>query len=129
MKRSVIIVDQTQAELDGLCTHIEHAGYFAIPLRSAGLLEEKLESEKPMAVILDTDSILLDNRSLLHFSQKSPGTSILLISTRKIHPELKEAVGQCIYACITKPLDLDEVDFWLQCIQDDVSKPNSNNSF
>ncbi|MCG8334546.1 MAG: hypothetical protein MJE63_08510 [Proteobacteria bacterium] len=121
MKRSVIILDKDQDKVAGLSTHIMHQGFVPIPKHSLESLQELLESENPMALIIDIDSFPLDTKSLRYLKRKSPDTFLLLISATNAHPDLKEAMEHCVYACMPKPLDLDEVDFWLKSILNDVS--------
>ena len=35
---------------------------------------------------------------------------------RKFHPELEESLRSCILACLTKPLDSAELQFWLRSL-------------
>ena len=41
------------------------------------------------------------------------------LSFDKFHPELKDAICYHIYACLNKPIDPDELLYWLKCIQED----------
>jgi len=34
---------------------------------------------------------------------------------------LKDAIRNHIYACLTKPVDMDEITYWLRCIREDQS--------
>ena len=36
----------------------------------------------------------------------------------RFHPELKEALCYHIFACINKPVDPDELVYWIRCIRD-----------
>jgi hypothetical protein len=44
---------------------------------------------------------------------------ILCLSSARFHPELKESFLSHIYACLTKPIDPDELRYWLRSIQED----------
>ena len=50
-----------------------------------------------------------------------PATPFLCISRDRVHPELKDAIRNHIYACLTKPVDMDEITYWLRCIREDQS--------
>lgn len=38
------------------------------------------------------------------------------ISSRAFHPELEEVVSNHIYECISKPIDEDELVFWIKSL-------------
>jgi hypothetical protein len=46
------------------------------------------------------------------------------MSSDRFHPELKDAICYHIYACLTKPLDYDELLYWLRCIEDNGNDPD-----
>ena len=60
-------------------------------------------------------SILIVGCSTLEF----PGAPVLCVSQDKFHPELKDAICYHIYACLNKPIDTEELLYWLQCIRKD----------
>jgi len=70
-----------------------------------------------LAVILDIDSVPLDNRAIRKLSAQYPGVPLLCISRDRIHPELKDAISYHILACLNKPVDFDELIYWLRCIE------------
>ncbi len=117
----IVVAKKTEDEMVELCSYIKRQGYSSIILKSLELLDELLIQHCPMAIFIDIDSILIDNRLLRRLHENSPQSLLLLISARKAHPDLREAIGEYVYACISKPLDTDEIDFWLKSIQDDSS--------
>jgi hypothetical protein len=51
------------------------------------------------------------------------------MSKNPFHPELKDAICYHIYACINRPIDPDELFYWLKSIDDDDDdEPGSNES-
>lgn len=128
MKQFVAIVSKIEDTSGKLIAFIEEKGFSTMHLKSVESLENILAGESPMILMIDIDSLPLDNKHLFQLHRKSTGTSILLLSSRKAHPELREAIGRYVYACISKPLDLDEVDYWLKSILEDLSRPVSNHS-
>jgi len=71
-------------------------------------------------LILDLDTLPLDNRVFRDLKRKNPTLSIITLSTRSFHPELKEAMTDHICACLNKPVDPDELHYWAKAILDDV---------
>lgn len=72
-----------------------------------------------MAVIMDIDSVAVDNRSIRNLTLAYPGVSFLCTSWDRFHPELQDAICYHIYACLNKPIDPEELLYWLKCIRDD----------
>ena len=123
MKDSVVVLNKNRSENAELCAILADANYIPQPLFVYGDLELILSATEILAVFIDTDSISLENRSIRSLNTKFPQVSLLLTSVRKSHPELKEAIGQYVYAIISKPFDAEEVIYWLKCILADKPKP------
>lgn len=81
-------------------------------------LSSGLEPGDCMAVILDLDSLLLDNRTIRSLTAAYPAVSFLCASRDHFHPDLQEAIGRHLFACLTQPIDADELDYFLKCIRD-----------
>ena len=90
----------------------------ASPVELKNLLKEKF-----MAVLMDIDSVAVDNRVIRELAADCPATPFLCISRERVHPELKDAISNHIYACLNKPVDQDELRYWMKCIKED-SPPN-----
>ena len=71
-----------------------------------------------LAAIMDIDSVPLTNRMISQIKTQFSEVSIFCTSQHRLHPDLKDALSQHIYACLSKPLDPEELDFWLKCIRD-----------
>lgn len=72
-----------------------------------------------MAVVLDIDSLDIDNRSIRSMTLAYPDVCFLCTSSKRFHPELKEALCYHIFACVNKPVDPDEMAYWIRCIKED----------
>ncbi|MBT4266514.1 MAG: hypothetical protein HOK67_07280 [Deltaproteobacteria bacterium] len=123
MKRAVIVLSKNRDENAAMCSILKDTTYSPKSLFSYDDLEKSLKAEEFLAVFIDTDSIPLDNSSIRFLNKNFPNVSLLLTSVKKSHPDLEEAIGQYVYACISKPIDPEEVIYWLKCILDDKSKP------
>ncbi len=64
--------------------------------------------------ILDLDSLSVDNRLIRKLKRKNPSLRIIGVSSRSFHPELQEAMSSHIYACLGKPVDEEELVFWVK---------------
>lgn len=67
-------------------------------------------------VLLDLDLFPVDNRFFRSLKMTRPDSSIFVVSSRPFHPELKESMSTHICACFRKPLDSDELLFWLKAV-------------
>jgi DNA-binding NtrC family response regulator len=123
MKHSVIVINKNRKENEELCTILSDADYSPQPLFVFADLESVLATAEILAVFIDTDSISLENRSIRSLNTKFPQVSLLLTSIKKSHPDLKEAIGQYVYAVISRPFDPEEVIYWLKCILADKPEP------
>jgi hypothetical protein len=81
-------------------------------------LEAGLKSSACLAIILDVDSVAVSNRSVRTLKENFPAISIFCSSGCRFHPELQDALAHHIIACLGKPVDPDELQFWLRAIND-----------
>ena len=65
------------------------------------------------------DTAPLDNRTVRDLTTKYPAVYFLCLSSKRFHPELKDAICYRIYACINKPMDPEELFFCLKSIYAD----------
>ena len=76
-------------------------------------------SECCLAAILDIDKVPLDNRTIRELTLAHPGTCFFCTSKERFHPDLKDAICYHLFACLHKPVDPDELDYFLKCIIDE----------
>ncbi len=81
-------------------------------------LVKELSETECIAAIMDVDSIAVTNRMIRQIKTRFSKVSIFCTSQHRLHPDLKDALSQHIYACLSKPLDPEELQFWLKCIRD-----------
>lgn len=81
------------------------------------LIKELSETEC-LAAIMDVDSVAVTNRMIRQIKTRFSKVSIFCTSQHRLHPDLQDALSQYIYACLSKPLDTEELQFWLKCIRD-----------
>lgn len=93
---------------------IENEHYQTTVLDSLPSLEKNIRKGACQMVILDLDSLPVDNRLIRNLRKRDPSVRIIVLSSRRFHPELEEAMSTHIYACLSKPVDSEELIFWLR---------------
>ena len=116
MEKTILVLDAEPTECRNLCDLLAKECYTAIPVRSLADLKEYLLTESYIAVVIDIDSIHIDNRTIRKLVLDNPGMPILCMSKDKFHPELKDAICYHIYACLNKPVDPNELFYFLSSI-------------
>jgi len=67
-------------------------------------------------VILDLDVLEIPNRFFRALKKDNPDLAILATSSRPFHPQLKEAMTHHICACFRKPIEHEEIEYWLKAV-------------
>ena len=119
MKKIILLMDADPLGSAGLLALLSGQDYETQRVGSLTELRHTLAKEKFMAVFMDIDSVAVDNRVIRELAADFPVTPFLCMSRERVHPELKEAISNHIYACLTKPVDMDEIIYWLRCIRED----------
>ena len=123
MKKGIVVLDADQNQCRRLCTLLEKYQYSTIPMHSIQSLEANLKQSSCLAVVLDIDTVPVDNRTIRNLTLKYPGVSFLCSSKDRLHPKLKDAICYHIYACLNKPVDPDELIFWIKSIYEAEADP------
>lgn len=118
-KKAVLVVNADPEESASICRLLQEADYTAQTLNSPAELKDRLREKGCMAVIMDIDSVAVDNRTIRELASMFPAVPFLCISKERFHPQLKDSIRNHIYACLTKPIDPDELSYWLKCIRAD----------
>jgi DNA-binding NtrC family response regulator len=111
-------------EREGIRALLEEAGVAVRPAATLAELKDNLKKGSWLAVVLDLDAAAVDNRTIRDIAISSPDVPLLCLSRAKFHPELKDSISSHVYACLTKPVDRDELDYWLKCLRADSSASN-----
>jgi len=127
MKKGVLVLDANQDQCRRFCNLLEEDQYVTIPLYSIQHLEANIKQSNCLAVILDIDTVPVDNRMVRELTIKFPEVYFFCLSEQSFHPELKDAICYHIYACINKPVDPDELFYFLRSIHE--NETDSNNHF
>ena len=121
MEKKIIVLDADENQCGELCALLQERQYPATPTHSYPDLLNLVQGTDSRVVIVDLDTVPIDNRTIRELVLKYPGTYLLCLSKDRFHPHLKEALCYHIYACLNKPVDLDELFYWLRSIYENDS--------
>lgn len=125
MRQLVAVVNGDKQDCQRLCALLARRSYRAIPLHSLNHLEREIQGGRYRVAILDLDTLPVDNRLFRDLTKTNPTTRVIGLSSRPFHPELKEAISNYMFACISKPFDEDELLYWLKSVYEETdSKGN-----
>jgi DNA-binding NtrC family response regulator len=122
MMKRIVVLDSDVAqcqEISILLSSLDVAAMHSLPE-----LQEYLTESDCRVILIDLDTIAIDNRTLVQMKRQHPEIDIIAKSELPFHPELEEALRSHILACLTKPLDPDELVFWLKSIFQNSSPPD-----
>ena len=128
MRKSIMVLDANKEQCQELCELLEEVQFNAISLNSTHNLEQRIKDTGCQAIFWDIDTVPVNNRTIKTFTTKFPGVYFFCLSKQAIHPELREAISHHIYACLNRPIDADELFFWLRTInqnESNGSKPST----
>ncbi len=112
------VVDADERHCQELCALLEQAGIPVAPLYSLEDLHKHLGKEQVELLIVDLDTLPVDNNFFKTLKKQNPKLDILCLSSLTYHPGLQEAMGSHIYASLAKPLNSEELLYWLKAISE-----------
>ena len=122
-KPGVLVVDGGREPGHEVCSLLQELDYTATLINSLKDLEQELKKDPEVAVILDLDTVPVNNQFLRGLRKVHPQLDILGISELSYHPGLEEVIGSHLLACLVKPLDEEELCFWLKSISEHLANP------
>jgi DNA-binding NtrC family response regulator len=125
MQKKIVVLDSNNESRKELCKILETQQYLTAAIQSLPDLENLIQSEVYIAVIIDIDSVPVDNRTIRNLALTNPGVRFLCTSKDRFHPKLKDAICYHIYACLNKPVDPDELLYWIKSIFEEESMPDT----
>jgi DNA-binding NtrC family response regulator len=99
-----------------LCSLLEESDFPVAPLYSLEDLPKHLRRERVAVLIVDLDNLAVNNNFFRSLKKQYPNLHILCLSSRTYHPGLEEAMGSHICASLAKPLNAEELFYWLKAI-------------
>lgn len=117
MGTAILVLDTNERQRQDLCQLLMRNGCMSEHMETLDELDQRLADDDILAVIIDIDSVPLENRTFRDLAVQNPDIYFFCISERRFHPELQDAIGSHLYACINKPVDPDELLFWVRSIE------------
>jgi DNA-binding NtrC family response regulator len=111
MEKGIVVLDSNENHCLNLCSMLNEQNYRATPIHSLNNLLEIIDENSYRVLILDLDTISVDNILFRKLKKTQPSLCIVGLSSRQFHPELEEALTSHIYACLKKPVDEEELVF------------------
>jgi DNA-binding NtrC family response regulator len=118
----VVVLGAVAQDSEAICRIIEKGPYRTETCPSFRELETMLASDPCLTVILDIDSVPLDDRTIRKLTLSYPSTCFLCTSKERFHPDLKDAISHHLFACLHKPIDPEELHYFLKCIRDNETE-------
>ena len=88
----IVVVDANKEQCEKLCSLLEQEDYETVGLHSLPNLEKTVRKTSRSAVILDLDSMVVDNRFIKDFKKQHPDVPIMALSSSSYHPELEQSM-------------------------------------
>jgi DNA-binding NtrC family response regulator len=110
------VVDSDQQDCREICALLKQAKIPVAPLFSLEALSEHLKKEQVRVLIVDLDTLPVDNSFFRRLKKHYPNLHILCLANGTYHPRLEEAMGSHICASLAKPINPEELFYWLKAI-------------
>lgn len=83
--------------------------YQASVLASLKAMTAELQASSTCIAAMDIDTLEPDIQRIRALKRNYSNLVLLAFSDRKFHPEHKEVLSKYFFACLTKPVDVDEM--------------------
>lgn len=117
-KPVVAVMDGDKDHCQKTSELLRASDYPTVSLTSFENLPEQIRRASVKVLLVDLDCVVVDNTFFRNIKKQQPGLFILVLSSAFHHPGLEEAMQSHIYACLAKPLDPEELLFWLWSISE-----------
>lgn len=123
-KPAVAVMDGDKDNCRKTSDLLRASDYPTVSLTSFEDLPEQILRASVKVLLVDLDNVVVDNTFFRNIKKRQPGVFILALSSASHHPDLKEAMASHIYACLAKPLDPEELLYWLWSISEHEAPPS-----
>ncbi len=112
----VAVIDADKQNCRAICALLEQANIPVASMHTLKVLADHLKREPVAVLIIDLDTLPVDNNFFRSLKKQYPNLHIFCLSSRPHHPGLEEAMGSHICASLAKPLNSEELFYWLKAI-------------
>ncbi len=123
VKKEILVLDPDERQSRNLRDLLTDHDYTTISMNSLLNMDQYIEENDCRALILNLDNVAVTNKVFRELKRKKPLLNIIALSKRQFHPELEEALREYISVCLAKPVDSDELVYWLKTIFKNDQKP------
>jgi DNA-binding NtrC family response regulator len=116
VEAEIVVLDADEEQCKQLCSLLGEYHYQAIPMYTLPDLKTHVQNSACRVVILDLDTLPVDKGFFRQLKKIEPSLCIMGLSSRSFHPGLEEAMSHHIYACLRKPVDQEELVFWIKSL-------------
>lgn len=120
-KPGVLVVSGSRQDGKQFCGLLGNLNYAARLLLSLEELYASLQEGANVAVILDLDTVPANKQLFRTIRKTHPRLHILGVSSLAYHPGMEEVIAS-LYACLVKPLDMEELCYWLKTITENLAE-------
>ena len=124
-KKEVLLLDADENQSKDLSEILANYEYRPIALNSLAHFETHAKNHECRALILNLDNVAVSNKILRELKRKKPLLNIIALSGRQFHPELEESIRDHISVCLAKPVDADDLIFWLKSVFENNDGPSA----
>ncbi|MDX1708200.1 MAG: response regulator [Desulfobacterales bacterium] len=124
-ENEVLVLDADENLSKSLSDLLADNEYRPVALNSLAHFESHTKDHDCRALILNLDNVTVTNKILRELKRKKPHLNIIALSGRQFHPELEEAIRHHISVCLAKPVDADELIFWLKSVFENNDGPSA----
>ncbi len=112
----VAVVNTDKQNCRAICSLLEKANIQVASMHTLKVLADYLRRESVAVLIIDLDTLPVDNTFFRSLKKQYPNLHIFCLSSHPHHPGLEEAMGLHICASLAKPINSDELFYWLKAI-------------
>lgn len=112
----VAVADADKQNCRAICVLLEQAHIPVASISTLKVLADHLKREPVAVLLIDLDTLPVDNTFFRSLKKQYPNLHIFCLSSRRHHPGLEESMGSHICASLAKPLDPEELFYWLKAV-------------
>ena len=109
MEKDFFIITSDSSLGKSLKGQLPEGLYRASVIASLKAMTEELQASSTCIAAMDIDTIEPDIQRIRALKRNHSNLVLLAFSDRKFHPEHKEVLSTHFFACLTKPVDVDEM--------------------